>query len=129
MLVHSPRIVTNGLVLCLDAANPKSYPGSGTAWTDLVSSNNGTLQNGVGYGSTNKGVLVFDGVDDNVNCGNDASINFGTGDFTVSVWFRRFSSVTTNLRLLSKAAGNDIANEANAGFCFFLKRYWFVLCY
>lgn len=119
MLVHSPRIVTNGLVLCLDAANPKSYPGSGTAWTDLVSSNNGTLQNGVGYGSTNKGVLVFDGVDDNVNCGNDASINFGTGDFTVSVWFRRFSSVTTNLRLLSKAAGNDIANEANAGFCFF----------
>ena len=34
-LYHSPRIVTDGLVLCLDAANTKSYPGSGTTWTDL----------------------------------------------------------------------------------------------
>jgi len=34
-LSHSPRIVTNGLVLALDAANPKSYPGSGTAFNDL----------------------------------------------------------------------------------------------
>jgi hypothetical protein len=32
---HSPRIVTDGLVLCLDAGNPKSYPGSGTTWYDL----------------------------------------------------------------------------------------------
>jgi hypothetical protein len=37
-LNHSPRIVTDGLVLCLDAANPKSYPGSGTTWFDLSSS-------------------------------------------------------------------------------------------
>ena len=34
-LAHSPKIVTNGLVLALDAGNPKSYPGSGTTWTDL----------------------------------------------------------------------------------------------
>jgi hypothetical protein len=34
-LSHSPKIVTNGLVLCLDAGNTKSYPGSGTAWNDL----------------------------------------------------------------------------------------------
>jgi hypothetical protein len=34
-LAHSPRIVTDGLVLCLDAGNPKSYPGSGTTWSDL----------------------------------------------------------------------------------------------
>jgi len=32
---YSPKIVTDGLVLCLDAANPKSYPGSGTTWKDL----------------------------------------------------------------------------------------------
>ena len=32
---HSPRLVTDGLVLALDAANPKSYPGSGTTWKDL----------------------------------------------------------------------------------------------
>jgi hypothetical protein len=86
---------------------------------DLVGNNNGVLINGVGYNSDNEGSLVFDGVDDYVGCGNDASINFGTGDFTVSVWFRRFSNATTNLRLLSKAAGGDTANAANAGFCFF----------
>jgi len=38
------NIVSNGLVLCLDAANTKSYPGSGTTWSDLSSNgNNGTL--------------------------------------------------------------------------------------
>ena len=64
-LSHSPSIVTNGLVLCLDAANSKSYPGSGTTWTDLSGrGNNGTLVNGVGYNSGNLGSLVFDGVDD-----------------------------------------------------------------
>lgn len=66
-LSHSPSIVTNGLVLCLDAANTKSYPGSGTTWTDLSGrGNNGTLVNGVGYNSGNLGSLVFDGVDDYV---------------------------------------------------------------
>ena len=45
-LSHSPRIVTDGLVLCLDAANKRSYPGAGTTWTDLSSSKaNGTLVN------------------------------------------------------------------------------------
>ena len=34
-LSHSPKIVTTGLVLALDAANPKSYPGTGTTWKDL----------------------------------------------------------------------------------------------
>jgi hypothetical protein len=34
---YSPRIVTDGLVLCLDAGNIKSYPGTGTTWSDLVS--------------------------------------------------------------------------------------------
>ena len=45
-LAHSPKIVTNGLVLCLDAADPKSYPGSGTAWTDRSGQDrNATLLN------------------------------------------------------------------------------------
>jgi hypothetical protein len=63
-LYHSPRIVTDGLVLCLDAANPKSYPGSGTVWNDL--SGNGrnlTLFNSPTFNS-NDGSLVFDGIDD-----------------------------------------------------------------
>ena len=70
-LSHSPSLVLPGLSLCLDAANPKSYPGSGTTWTDLSGNgNNGTLVNGVGYNSGNLGSLIFDGVDDGVNLPN-----------------------------------------------------------
>jgi hypothetical protein len=55
-IAYNPRTITDGLVLCLDAANPKSYPGSGTTWTDLSGNgNNGTLVNGVGYSGDNLG--------------------------------------------------------------------------
>lgn len=48
MLSHSPMITTDGLVLCLDAANPRSYPGSGNTWLDLSGNNNhATKNNGV----------------------------------------------------------------------------------
>jgi hypothetical protein len=58
-------IVTDGLVLALDAGVSRSYPGSGTTWTDLSGSgNNGTLVNGVGYSGDNLGSLSFDGVND-----------------------------------------------------------------
>jgi len=35
-VAYNSRIVTDGLVLALDAGNTKSYPGSGTTWTDLI---------------------------------------------------------------------------------------------
>ena len=75
-LSHSPLIVTDGLVLCLDAANKKSYSGSGTTWTDRSGNgNNGTLVNGPTFDSGNGGSIDFDGVDDNVNLGNDSSFD------------------------------------------------------
>jgi len=61
---YSPKIVTDGLVFAVDAANEKSYPGSGTTWTDLAGSNNGTLTNGPTFGSGNGGSIVFDGAND-----------------------------------------------------------------
>ena len=63
-LAHSPRIVTDNLVLCVDAANTKSYGGSGTTWTDLSGKgNNVTLSgSGISYDSTDGGgSIVFDG--------------------------------------------------------------------
>ena len=68
MISYNSSIVTSGLVLCLDAGSPRSYPGSGTIWSS-VSGNvaTGTLTNGVTYSSTNTGILVFDGIDDRVN--------------------------------------------------------------
>ena len=60
-------IVTNGLVLNLDAGFTPSYPTTGTAWYDVSSSgNNGTLTNGPTYSSVNGGSIVFDGSDDYV---------------------------------------------------------------
>jgi hypothetical protein len=63
-LAHSPSITTSGLVLCLDAGNTKSYPGSGTTWTDLSGNgNNGTFVNTPTYSSSNKGSIIFDSTD------------------------------------------------------------------
>ena len=62
-LAHSPSLVMNGLTLCLDAGNSKSYPGSGTTWTDLSGrGNTGTLINmdGTNFSSSNGGYLTFD---------------------------------------------------------------------
>jgi hypothetical protein len=84
---YNPRTITDGLVLCLDAANSKSYPGSGTIWTDLSGNgNNGTLINGVGYSGDNLGSLVFDGVDD---YGILTTNIFRTTlpNFSISVWY------------------------------------------
>jgi hypothetical protein len=59
------NIVTDGLVLALDAANTKSYPGSGTTWSDLSGNNNsGSLTNGPAFNSINGGNFVLDGIDD-----------------------------------------------------------------
>lgn len=86
-LAHSPRLVTDGLVLCLDAGNVKSYPGSGTTWSDLSGNgNNGTFQNmdGNNLNSDNGGSLTFDGTNEYVSCGDPDTLNFGTGNFTLS---------------------------------------------
>jgi hypothetical protein len=65
---RGPRVVTDGLVLYLDAANTKSYPGTGTTWGDISrGGNNGTLVNGPTFNSGNGGSIIFDGVDDYAN--------------------------------------------------------------
>ena len=84
-LAHSPRIVTDGLVLALDAGNTKSYPGSGTAWTDTVGGNTGTLTNGPTYSSDNGGSIVFDGSNDYIQLPTNSNLTL-TGDFTYETW-------------------------------------------
>jgi len=86
VVYNTAGIVTDGLVLALDAANPKSYPGSGTTWFDLSGNgNNGTLVNGVGYNSGNLGSLVFDGVNDYAPIGT-SGFPFGSSAATLSGW-------------------------------------------
>jgi hypothetical protein len=77
------KIVTDGLVLNLNAADRNSYPGSGTTWTDMSSGGyNGTLTNGPMYSTGDGGSIVFDGSDDYVQ----VTSPFGNVDWSSRAW-------------------------------------------
>ena len=79
-------LVTEGLVLNLDASNAASYPGSGTAWTDLSGNGrNGTLTGGPTYSSADGGSIVFDGSNDFVQCLGSLTVT----EATFVIWIRR----------------------------------------
>jgi hypothetical protein len=83
------NIITDGLVLHLDAGNTLSYPGTGTNWFDLTSNNNnGVLTNGAIYNSNNGGVISFDGLNDYVDFGGNILDNVisGNNNFTINCW-------------------------------------------
>lgn len=84
------NIIRNGLVLNLDAANPKSFsppPFNTNTWTDISGNGyNGTLTNGPTYNSANGGSIVFDGTNDTVNLGN--ILNIGLNSWTMSCWVK-----------------------------------------
>jgi hypothetical protein len=99
----SPSIITDGLVLYLDAANTKSYVSGSTTWSDLSrSGNNGTLVNGPTFDSADGGSIVFDGVNDY----GTINTSVGSGDFTFNVWIKRQSISTSTLFLLGRYADN-----------------------
>ena len=81
---NGPQIVTNGLILCVDAADRNSYPGSGVTWYDLSpTKNNVSLINGPTYTTTNGGCFGFDGTDDQALT--SQTINFA-GNFSFGMW-------------------------------------------
>ena len=88
-LAHSPKTVTDGLVLYLDAGNPKSYPGSGTSWTSLIGNRIGTLTNGPTYSSSNGGSILFDGTNDYMSVNISCSRTYYTLD-----WWARPTAVS-----------------------------------
>lgn len=92
------NIVNNGLILCLDSANAKSYNGVSNTWYDLSKSlnNNGTLVNGVTFSSVNGGVMVLDGVNDYVSFSSNPNLFFtGTSSYTISVFANIVTSTST----------------------------------
>jgi hypothetical protein len=85
---YGPTIVKSGLVLALDAANRKSYPGSGATWADISRNGyNSTLTNGAAFTIAGGGAIAFDGANDRVDCGtNFSSFITGTNSFTIECW-------------------------------------------
>jgi len=96
-LVHGPGIVTDGISLLFDAANLRSYSGSGTAWNDLSgNSNNGVLQLAPTFSSTNAGYFAFNGTSQYVSTTTQIPVP-GPLNFSLCVWFQT-----------STASGNQI---------------------
>ena len=87
-----PDVVEDGLVLSLDAANGKSYPGSGTTWTDLSGNGNtATLNAFCTYSANDGGGIVFNGSTAYVDLATTSLIS-GSGAFTVEAFFNNTSS-------------------------------------
>lgn len=112
--LYGPRIVTNGLVLCLDSGNSKSYPGSGTIWNDLSGNNNhGTLVNGPTYSSLNKGGIVFDGINDKGTF--TSPITVGSSQ-TYEVWIKAIQSSTATDNYAYILHNNNIGNTIGSSY-------------
>jgi len=80
-------IVTNGLILNVDAGFTPSYSRSGTTWYDIINTSNGTLTNGPTFNTDGGGCIVFDGIDDFINLGSLSIIN-GVSNFSFSISFK-----------------------------------------
>ena len=107
-LIHSPKIVTDNLILCLDAANTKSYPGTGTVWKDLSGNgNNGTLTNGPTYIVGGGGSFSFDGNNDYVGF---PQINFAGTEITAAIWAYGVNNNASSTIYFTNSDGNRELN-------------------
>jgi len=111
---YNPRAVTDGLVLALDAGNPKNYNvGISTNWTDKVGGNNGTLVGGTHHNDgpfVGAGYVEFDGNTDKLSC---TPSNL-TGEFTIEGWWYANAFPATTV-LFGNWGGGCLLRLADAG--------------
>lgn len=123
-LSHNPLVTTTGLLLYLDAANSRSYPGSGTAWYDLSGNGNHfTLYNGPTYSN---GAITFDGVNDYAASNNNFDLS-SFSQITCEIWVKcanttnamalehtsNWNSFLGGWGLATNADGNTSATDVN----------------
>ena len=112
-------IVTTGLVLNLDAGNAASYPGTGTTWTDLSGTSNGTFGSSTQaptYNSANGGSIVFDGSNDKVTVAATGTYDFSASRITIEVWLKISSTpVGIEQEIITTDNSGDV-NTWNLGF-------------
>lgn len=107
-IAYNTSIVRNGLVLHLDAANPKSYSGSGTTWNDLSGNgNHGSLINGTAFDTSTKS-FVFDGTNDYVQF---TPVNVQT----ICVWGKFDTGIPLLAALVGMTATGDGALRTEGG--------------
>lgn len=109
---YSPAIVTSGLVLCLDAANPKSYSGSGTTWADLSGNGyNATLVNAPTFTSDITKYFTLSSTQ-NFTVSNPISSQAKLSQvWTVSSWVNIDTVTSAGARYLISGLNNGVAVE------------------
>jgi hypothetical protein len=110
------QIVTNGLVLSLDAADKNSYPGSGTVWTDLSISNSQGILTGSSsptFTSTFGGGITFNGTTQYIS----SSLSNITIPGTVSLcaWVRHSTVPAAIQRYVSLSSETAVIRHNGSG--------------
>lgn len=109
---YGPSIVKDGLIFALDAANVKSYPGSGTVWSDLSGNNiTSSLTNGPSFSNSNRGIITFDGTNDFL-----ANTSYTPAVNTVSIWL----NLTSTQNGLIIGVGNNSYDSGQWSWSIFL---------
>lgn len=119
--ITTQPIVTNGLILNLDAGNPLSYPGSGNIWNDISGNgNNGIINGGVTYNSSNGGALSFNGSNGYVNITNNSQLQI-TGSSTIEFWIKPTNLAAGRQNIIDKTYGGEFAftQETDGGISYF----------
>jgi hypothetical protein len=126
------KIVTDGLVLALDAADRNSYVSGSATWIDLSGNNNsGSLINGPTFSTANGGSIVFDGTNDYTDLGDPMPLSI-PDSVSVNVWFnisvlggwrgiiaKRLGGATTNYGINFNSDSNVVQwyyNNGTSGF-------------
>jgi hypothetical protein len=87
---YNPKVITDSLAFCIDSANTKSYPGSGTAVTDVINNLQGTLVGGVSF---TQRAFSFDGVDDYISFADNNALD-AASPFCVEIWVYPVAAIT-----------------------------------
>ena len=112
-LSHGASIVTDNLILMLDAANPRSYPGSGTAWNDLSGNGNtGTLVGTPTYLYYSGGLLSFSGAAQYVTT---PLVQTSVTAYTISVWFNTTSTTQSMTMVGDRGSGAGVSVVVGIG--------------
>ena len=115
------KIVTNGLVLALDAADKNSYISGSSTWYDLTANNNtGSLINGPTYSSAHGGSIVFDGTNDYAITSDITSSYYVSSSFTISSWVN-VSSTNTGFRGIFGCFDDNSPSVNFTGYSFWIR--------
>ena len=115
---YSPNVVTDSLILSVDAANTKCYTPSATTLKELTAVNTGNLIAGVGYSSANLGAWTFDGTDDYIDLGTRLPSLGLTYPMSIDIWFKPTAGLTTSTGIFAGAV--NPVNNVYLGFSIIL---------